>query len=533
VSSINPNAYLDTEDSLLATFRLIAQDDGEKEFVRFPDATFSYGDALQNLEAIARGLLALGLEPGDRVGIMADNEPEALWAWLGADAARLIDVPFNTAARGNLLEYFVRDAEPRVVIATPEYLEILAGSIDFEPEVVVSIGDSPRAAFGDRARHMTFDELRALGASSDVPLPDPGPGETATIMFTSGTTGPSKGVMLPQRYYSSFGAIFQLITGLRSDDVVYTAQPIYHIDPRAYLCGVIYTRATIVVASRFSVSRFWDDIRAHGVTVFGAIGTMMWLLYKCEPSPDDADNPVRLCACSSLPYEVMSEFESRFGLKVVEGYGMTECVCIAQNAPEEYVPGMVGRPAPHVEVAILDDLDNEVERGTAGQICFRPRTAFVTASGYWRKPAETIAAWRNLWFHTGDLGRQREDGELEFIGRVKDSIRRRGENISAWEVEQAISAHPDVIDAAAIGVPSEVGEEDVAVLLVPAPGRTPDPAALVEFVERDLPRFAVPRYIEFVDELPKTASFRVAKDKVKERGITEAAWDANAALGRR
>jgi carnitine-CoA ligase len=529
---MDPNAYLNAEDSLLATFRLVARDDGEKEFVRFPDGTFSYGQALKNLEAVARGLLALGLEPGDRIGIMADNVPEALWAWLGADASRLIDVPFNTAARGKLLEYFVRDAEPRVLIGTPEYLEILA-SLEYEPEVVVSISDTSSSSFGDRPRQLTFDGLLALGADSDVPLEEPGPGETATIMFTSGTTGPSKGVMLPQRYYSTFGAIFQWITGLRRDDVVYTAQPIYHIDPRAFMCGVIYTRATIIVASRFSVSRFWDDIRAHGVTVFGGIGTMMWLLYKSEPTPGDADNPVRLAACSSVPHEVQSEFERRFGLKVVEGYGMTECVCITQDAPEDYVPGLVGRPAPHVSVAILDDLDNEVDPGTTGQICFRPKAGFVTASGYWRKPAETIAAWRNLWFHTGDLGRQREDGEFEFIGRVKDSIRRRGENISAWEVEQALCAHPDVIDAAAIGVPSEVGEEDVAVLLVHVPERRPDPAALLEFVERDLPRFAVPRYIEFVEELPKTASFRVAKEKVRERGITDAAWDANAAHGRR
>jgi crotonobetaine/carnitine-CoA ligase len=380
---------------------------------------------------------------------------------------------------------------------------------------------------------MSFDELVALGSASRRGLVDPEPGETATIMFTSGTTGPSKGVMLPQRYYPAFGAVFEWESGLREGDVFYTPQPLFHIDPRAFTVGVIHTRSTVVLGTRFSVSRFWDEVRSHKATLFGFIGTMMWLLYKQPPKPDEADNPARVAICSAVPHDVQEEFEERFGLRILEGYGMTECVCITGDTPEDYVRGYVGGPAPHVDVAILDDDDNPVEAGTAGQICFRPRAGFVAASGYWRKPAETLEAWRNLWFHTGDMGRRHANGQYEFIGRMKDAIRRRGENVSAWEVEQAISAHPDVLDAAAIGVPSEVGEEDVAVLLVAAPGRSPDPVELIQFVERDLPSFAVPRYIEIVDELPKTHTLKIAKDKVRARGISDAAWDANVAMTRR
>jgi crotonobetaine/carnitine-CoA ligase len=196
-------------------------------------------------------------------------------------------------------------------------------------------------------------------------------------------------------------------------------------------------------------------------------------------------------------------------------------------------PARVGSEISELTVALLDDLDGEVGTGVVGELCFRPNEPFMAMQGYWRKPEATFATWRNLWFHTGDLLRRDEFGQLEYIGRKKDSIRRRGENVSAWEVEQAVSSHPDVLEAAAIGVPSDVGEEDVAVLVVLKHGRTLDPEVLVRFVERDLQRFAVPRYVEFVTSLPKTPSERIAKGEVRARGITADAWDAAAALGRR
>jgi carnitine-CoA ligase len=527
------DGWRDTKDSLYASLRAAARESPDREFARIVGQSFTFGEAFGLATRVGKGLLELGLEPGDRVGLMAGNAPETMWTWFGANAARLIDVPFNAEARGNLLAYFVEDAEPRVIVGTPDYLEILANTISSDPEVVVSIGTCDAPPFGDRARHMTFEELVALGSQSDVELVDPAPGETATIMFTSGTTGPSKGVMLPHRYYPVQGAVFTWEMGMTGDDVIYSPQPLFHIDPRTYTVGALHSRGTVSLGTRFSVSRFWDDIRAEGATLFGFIGTMMWLLYKQPPTERDADLPARAASCSAVPHDVQAEFAERFGVQIVEGYGMTECVLIVGDPPDEYVPGLVGKAAPHVTVAILDEHDNAVPDGTAGEICFRPKAGFITSSGYWRKPVETQAAWRNLWFHTGDMGRRHPDGEYEFIGRIKDSIRRRGENVSAWEVEEAIAAHPAVLEAAAIGVASEVGEEDIAVLLVLVDGASPDPAELIAFVESDLPRFAVPRYVEFVDELPKTHTLKIAKEKVRARGLTDAAWDANVALGRR
>jgi len=529
---VNADDYLNVESSVLAALRNASVEWPDHEFIRIRGQSFSYADVLTTTENVARGLLELGLASGDRVGVMAGNLPESLWTWLGANAAGLIDVPFNAEARGRLLAYFVEDTEPRVLVGTAEYLATLADTVATDPEVVICIGECEVPPFGDRTRQLDFDELLDIGTRSTVAVKNPRPGDTATIMFTSGTTGPSKGVMLPQRYYPAQGSLFAWAAGLREDDVFYCAQPLFHIDARVYTMGVLSSGGAVVHAERFSVSRFWDEVREHKATLFGFIGTMMWLLYKQPSKPDDAEQPARLAMCSSVPHDVQEEFSERFGVQINEGYGMTESAIITSNDPEHLVARSVGGPAPHLDVAILDDADSAVEAGELGEICFRPKASFTTMQGYWGKSAESVEAWRNLWFHTGDLGRLHASGQLEYVGRKKDSIRRRGENVSAWEVEQVISAHPGVLEVAAIGVPSEVGEEDVAVLIVPASDQALDPAELVRFVEADLPRFAVPRYVELVDELPKTPSERVAKGKVRERGITAAAWDANVALGR-
>lgn len=521
-----------THDSLLDTLRAAAAKRPDHEYLRVTGESFTCEDVLARVEATARGLKELGIEPGDRVGVMCDNRPETLWTWLGANAARAIDVPFNAEARGRLLEYFVRDAAPRVLVGSEEYLRILAETANDAPEFVVCIGEHDSLPFGDRARHLTFDELLALGSASDLDLPAPQPSDIATIMYTSGTTGPSKGVMLPQRYYPLNAAHAARLMEVRSDDVILCVQPLFHIDARAFLTTAWAVDGTAVVGHRFSVSRFWDEVRENGATIFATIGTMLWMLHKQAPRPEDADLPARLAICSSTPGEILSDFEKRFGVDVIEAYGMTECILLASAPAGSTVPGRVGRPIPEVQIELVDEHDTPVSTGEVGELVFRPREAFAMMQGYWNKPEETTDAWRNLWFHTGDLVREHPDG-MEYIGRKKDSIRRRGENVSAWEVEQACTLHPEVLEVAAIGVPSEVGEEDVAVLVVPAAGKALDPAALVEFVAKDLPRFAVPRYVEVVESLPKTPSERIEKGKVRERGISAAAWDANAALGRR
>lgn len=522
-----------TYDSLLETLRSSAAAAPERECLRVAGSSYSRGEVLASVETVARGLREFGIRPGDRVGIMCDNRAEAIWSWLGANAAQAIDVPFNAEARGRMLAYFVDDAQPRFLIGNEQYLTVLAETVKTDPELVIMVGEHSTAPFGNRARQIVFDEVIAAGEASTLELPAPPPGGTATIMYTSGTTGPSKGVMLPQRYYPAKAAHAAAVIGGMEDDVILCVQPLCHIDARAFLVSSLHLGCVAAIGKRFSVSTFWDEVREHKATVFGTIGTMLWMLHKQPPKPDDRDNPARIASCSSTPGEILRAFEERFGLGIVELYGMTECVLITGETVENTQPGRIGRPMPQVEVRIVDQNDAPVAEGQVGELVYRPKEHFAMTLGYWNKPEATAEAWQNLWFHTGDLVRQHSDGMIEYIGRKKDSIRRRGENVSAWEVEQACANHPSVLDVAVIGVPSEVGEEDVAVVVVAVPGTTLDPEDLVGFVSKDLPRFAVPRYVEIVESLPKGPSERIEKGKVRERGITKAAWDANVALGRR
>lgn len=523
---------MQSHDSILALIRASAAEDPDREFVRIGGQSFTRQQTRDKVELVALGLRALGIVPGDRVGVMCDNRPETLFTWLGVDAARAIDVPFNVEARGRLLNYLVEDATPRVLVGTVDYLRVLADTIAHDPDYVVCVGEASDAPFGYRARQIGFDELLELGADSSEELPTPRTNDIATIMYTSGTTGPSKGVMLPQRYYPAQGEHAASLMGVGSDDVVLCVQPLFHIDARAFLVTTWVAGGVAAIGERFSVSGFWDEVRAHNATIFSTIGTMLWMLTKQAPRADDADLPARLAICSSTPREILRDFEKRFGVDLIEAYGMTECVLVTSRPAGETVPGRIGRAIPEIDIRVVDDNDVPVAAGSVGELVYRPREPFSMMQGYWAKPDATLESWRNLWFHTGDLVREHSDG-LEYVGRKKDSIRRRGENVSAWEVEEAVATHPKVLESAAIGVPSEVGEEDVAVLVVLMPDQVLAPEALVEFVASDLPRFAVPRYVEFVDSLPKTPSERIEKAKVRERGITAAAWDANIALGRR
>lgn len=518
---------MDSADSLITALHALAERTPDETLLRIDGRQYSHAQAWGHVSAVARGLAELGVRPGDRVGIMADNRAETLWAWLGANALGAIDVPFNTGARGALYGYFVADAEPRVLIGTADHLEMLAAKVDDPPEYAVRIGDGS-AVFGSGTQCLSFEELHARGTAGTVDLPVPAPGDIATIMYTSGTTGPSKGVMLPHGYYPFMGAAAGRAMGLQRGEVLYNVQPLFHIDARTVVAAAIVTQSILALGTRFSVRRFWREVREHQADVFCTIGTMMLLLAKAEPRDDDAEQPARLAMCSSTPPEVLEEFERRFATSVVEAYGLTEAVLLTHTIAGHTQPGRVGKAIDEFDIRIVDDNDLPVATGQTGELCFRPKRPFTSMQGYWRKPAETVKAWRNLWFHTGDFAREHPDGQFEYIGRKKDAIRRRGENISAWEVEQAVAEHPDVLEVAAIGVPSELGEEDVAVLIVRRPGTDPDPAAIVEHAARNLQVFAVPRYVEFVEAFPKTPSERVAKSEVRARAITGAAWDAEA-----
>ncbi len=515
-------------DTVVGALSAAADRYGDRALLRMDGAEFSYAQCQESVTAVSLGLQEMGIAAGERVAVMADNRQETLWSWLGIRGASAVEVPLNTGAQGQFLAAQLANSAPRALVGTADYLERIADLRPQGVELVVSMGDAvDPGLFAPGTKHLSFDELVGIGrASGRTPTP-PTAASTATILYTSGTTGPSKGVLIPQRYYPVWGRRGAEYVDVQPGEVVYCAQPLFHVDARAYFLVSMLRGATAAIGARFSLSSFWDEIRRHDANVFSYIGTMLWLLYKQEPSERDRDHNVRIAGGAATPAEIHREFERRFGIALREAYGMTESLFLA-HAGGGTPPGSVGRLVPELEGRLVDHLAQPVPDGEQGELVIRPREPFITAQGYWAMPQETVDATRNQWFHTGDLLRSDPVGNLYFLGRTKDSIRRRGENVSAWEVEQAAMLHPDVLEAAAIAVPSPLGEDDVALLVTVRPGVDLAHADLRAFVATDLPKFAVPRYIEIVGSFPKTASERVDKGKVRASGITDAAWDAEA-----
>jgi carnitine-CoA ligase len=517
------------DDTVISALLEGADRFGNDPFLRIGGHEITYGQAHESVTAVAAALAEFGVSAGDRVAVMTDNCQEAVWAWLGANAASAIDVPLNTAAHGAFLQGQLAAADPRVAIGTRDYLARIADTELPSLELAVTIGEPSEVGFGSSIREISFDELLARGRSaSHQPVSRPDASAPATIMFTSGTTGPSKGVTIPQRYYSVWGRRSASYLDVKRGEVTYCVQPLFHVDARAYVLNAVFCGATSAIGNRFSVSRFWDEIRDHRANVFSYIGTMLWLLYKQPESDLDRQHDVRIAGGAATPAEIHRAFEGRFGIELREAYGMTESLFLA-HADSSTPVGSVGRLVPEIEGRLVDDDGSDVTSGSVGELIIRPTTPHCIALGYWPGPSGAPKMESGEVFHTGDLLRQDALGNLYFAGRKKDSIRRRGENVSAWEVEETAMKHPDVLEAAAIGIPSPLGEEDVALLAMVKAGSAVEPQDLRQFVAQELPSFAIPRYVEFVDAFPKTPSERVDKGKVREVGLSAAAWDADAA----
>ena len=349
-------------------------------------------------------------------------------------------------------------------------------------------------------------------------------------MFTSGTTGPSKGVVINNHFELSFAVIFNEIVSLRADDVTYNFLPFFHIAGKFIMLGTMLADCRMLLRPRFSAGQFWPDVRAHGVTVTVGVGGICHMLWAEPPKPDDADNPLRMIYSVPNPHDVQEAFLARFGLELTEGYGSTEANIVVYTRPGEPTPrGTAGRAPPYYEVAIFDEMDRPVPPGTSGEIVVRAKHPYILMEGYDGLPEATLAAFRNLWFHSGDRGHMDENGFLFFHDRMKDAIRRRGENISSFEVERTVNKHPDVAETAAIAVPAEVGEDEVKVVVVRNPGAALTEEALLRHCADEMPYFMVPRFIEFRADLPRTPTQKVRKVVLREEGITAATWDREAA----
>jgi crotonobetaine/carnitine-CoA ligase len=505
----------------------------DKVLLRYEDTRRTYAAVAAEALAWSAVFHGLGVRAGETVCLMLGNSPDHVAAWFGLCRLGAVTVPVNVHSRGEGLAYVLHHSEARLLVVEEALLPHVEAVRPLTPRLPgVLLRPAPRAA-GAGPRPAAYPSAPALLAGAPAPPPDGGaPAEAvASILYTSGTTGPPKGVMLSHRAYLNSAACFaREMVRATPEDVFFTTLPLFHINAQAHtVLPAILLNATFALAPRFSASGFWDDVRRHDATIFNSLAAMIPILCKQAPGEGDRRHRARLTACAATPTDVWSEFERRFGVAIVEGYGLTETAgfCVA-NPPDATRIGSIGRPLSFVETRVVDARDAPLPAGGVGEIAIRARAPHLLMEGYFKLPAATAEAVRGGWFHSGDAGRADADGYLTFVDRMKQSIRRRGENISSWEIEKVVNAHPGVLESAAVGVPSELAEEEVKVCVVPRPGATLDPLDIVRWCETRMAYFMVPRFVEVRASLPKTATERVEKYRLKQEGRA-GAWDRDAA----
>jgi crotonobetaine/carnitine-CoA ligase len=500
---------------------------GDKRFLRFKDQTFSYRDMDRFANRCANAFKDLGVTKGDTVSIMLANCPEFIHLWFGLAKIGAVEVPVNTSYKGEFLRHIVDQSDSKIFVIGSEFLDrlkLIEQSLTKLQKVVVVGGFTKEQAAASSVPMISFEEFfNASEHPVDIKIL---PSDPLSIIYTSGTTGLSKGALGPHRFWV---VVAQKMLECREggkDDIFFTFLPLYHFNAQCLTTmTALIAEAEMVLSDKFSASRFWDEIRKYKATQFNYLGAVIPILAKQSPKPDDLDNPVRVGFGAGCPQAVMDEVEKRFGFKCLEGFGMTEIGIPIHVRVNDRRPSSCGKVLDIYEIKLVDDEDNEVPVGEPGEIIFRPREPFTMMLGYYNMPEKTLETYRNLWFHTGDLAKKDKDGYFYFVDRKKDALRRRGENISSFEVERAINTHPSVLESAAVAVKSELSEDEVKICVVLKPGATLTPEELIKHANDRMPYFAVPRYVEFMESLPKTPTERVQKYLLKQAGVTPNTWD--------
>jgi crotonobetaine/carnitine-CoA ligase len=485
----------------------------------------TYRELRDRTQRVAALLGELGVGPSARVATMLDPTVAHVEAALGCAWAGAVEVPVNTDYQGLYLQHVLAETEADTVILQDRFVERLA-PLDLPAlRHVVVVGDGAVAPPAGVATHR-FADADGLAPATPVARTEE---DLLIILYTSGTTGISKGAMHCNRSALWTARVWQRLAELSEDDVGYSYLPMFHVTARSalFLASVLAGGSTIL-RERFSVSSFWSDIRRFDATFTMYMGAVIHLLYRQEPQVDDAENPLRAAGGAAAPPDIGPAFKRRFGCELFEVFGMTEIGTATGGRMGHGTPGAMGKPFEHLQIEVHDEHDRPLPADVPGQLVVRPREPGAIFEGYWRRPQETLEAFRNLWFHTGDLGKLTPLGEVVFLDRLTDSMRRRGENISSFEVERSVNAHPAVLESAAFAVPSELTEHEVMVAVVPREDMELDLDELLRFCVETMPRFTVPRYARIVDGLPKTPTGRVQKHVLRAAGVTPDTIDREA-----
>lgn len=512
-----------------------ARENSNRTFLMFEDVEVSFSRLNDTASAVAAGLRQLGVRKGDPVCIMLPNSLEFVYSWLGLARLGAMEVPINIAHKGELLAYLINNCGARIIIierSLAEQLDQIREKVPVLSTVVVY--DQFRQGLPVMEGFTVYDFTvlfePEISVRTDISTESVYDYDPFCVLYTSGTTGTSKGVTMPQNYAVHLGELIASAMEYTQDDTVYICLPLFH--GNAQFLGImpaLVADAKIVLGRRFSASTFWDEISRCRATAFNYIGGMITILHKQPPRPDDADNTLRVCFGAAAPKNVWESFEERFGVTILEGYGSTECGIVTMNTMASRMAGSMGKEHPAYEVRIVDDSDHEVSPGVVGEVVTRPRIPWTMMTGYYKMPDKTAEVCRNLWFHTGDYAFRDEEGYFHFVDRKKDAIRRKGENISSYEVEKVVNMHPAVLESAVVAAPSELGEDEVKIVVVLKSGEKLSPEELIAFCDQNMAFYMVPRYVEFRDRLPKTPTERVEKYKLKVEGITPGTWDRVAA----
>ena len=483
---------------------------------------------------LASSLRSMGVSQGDRVATLIENSIEAVYAWWGIILAGAIAVPVNTAYKGEYLRHQLADSGSKVVIVAAEFLDRLepvAATIESVQHVVI-ISDTP-STISSTATSL-WSEL--LTSEAILPEINTKPSDLGTFIYTGGTTGLSKGCMLSHNYHEALTRQIGICWERTTEDVVWTPLPLFHFNAiTTAVIGPLVFGGRSAIYRRFSVSNFWPEMNRVGATITSTLGTMAYLLAHDVDRPEmprsgapEANTTLRLLGAAPMPVEVDDIMKNRFGLTTFSAaYGVTEASLISWQPPGGYnkpnAAGVINDE--YFDVRIFDEEDNEVPRGDRGEIVIRPKRPEVMFAGYWGRPEVTVETSRNWWYHTGDIGIVDDDNFLFFVDRKADYLRRRGENIASFEVESIIMGHGQIADVAVHAVPSPLTEDDLKITATRVEGATVSEEELFLWCVEQLPYFALPRYIEFRTDLPRSPVGRVLKRELRAEGVTPATWD--------
>lgn len=516
-------------DRRICVLRYLIDDWADKQpdavYAVFEDgSSWTYAELRALVVTKAAGLQKLGVKRGEHVAVWMQNGREALVTFYAINYLGAVFVPFNTAYRGAILEHVLANSDATLLIAHAALLDRLSDVDTASIRSIIALGTPPAL------QGFSVHDFHAVTGREDdlAPLDRPiEPWDIQSIIYTSGTTGPSKGVLSSYLHlYTNAGPeSWHFVTG---EDRYLVNMPIFHIGGLGIPFVMLARGGSIALMENFSTDTFWDFVRRTETTVIFLLGVMATFLIKRPPASDDRDHKVRVAFMVPLT-DAAGPFHERFGIDVFTIFNMTEISSPIVSEANPKKLGTCGTIRPGVDVRLVDENDCEVPVGNVGEMIVRTDRPWAMNSGYHKNPEATAKAWRNGWFHTGDAFRRDSEGYFYFVDRVKDAIRRRGENISSFEVENDVTAHPDVREAAVIGVPSEYSEDEVMAVIAPVPGAQIDLVSLMEFLVARMPYFMVPRYVRVMEELPKTPTAKVMKAELRTEGITPDTWDREAA----